>query len=76
MNYHFLLFIPMSLYVRDAPEPIPPDQVSLWVQQAFITTCLNVMLTTLVVYDAGTLSSHSHEQTLGKFRLSFSLHDG
>lgn len=53
--------IPMSLYAREAPEPIPSDEVPLWVQQTFITTCLNVMLTTLVVYDASTICSHSYE---------------
>ena len=45
----------MSLLRRDSPDPLSPDEVALWVHQAFITTCLNAMLLTLVVYDARTL---------------------
>lgn len=49
----------MSDSVHDTVVPIPPSQVPTWVKGNQAGTYLNVVLCTLVVYDASGSSFHS-----------------
>ena len=52
----------MNYSTRDVADFIPPEEVPAWVHSDQVAVYLDVILTTMVVYDAGTvlLSHHSH----------------
>ena len=49
----------MSLSTRDIVDPLPPSEVPEWILTSQIAIRLQLILTTLVVYDACTFSFSS-----------------